>query len=165
MAFLNDLSRGLKITGQTVAQKTKEIGETVQIKSQINTEKETIARLYAAIGKQVFESGNEDEEKKFFTEFASIRKAMDKIAVLEASLTGMDGCIFCTECGARIDKNSKFCMKCGSVIDANKVKLGAAVAEAMRGTANEELEAEHQMVAHQSVGAEQTIDYASNRYI
>ena len=56
MAFLNDLSRGLKVTGQTVAQKTKEIGETVQIKSQINTEKETITRLYAAIGKQIFES-------------------------------------------------------------------------------------------------------------
>ena len=165
MAFLNDLTRGLKVTGQTVAQKTKEIGETVQIKSQINTEKETITRLYAAIGKQIFESGNEEAEKKFFTEFASINKAMKKIAELEASLTGMDGCIFCSECGARIDKNSKFCMKCGTAVDVNKIKLGAAVAEAMRGTANEELEAEHQMVAHQSVGAEQAIDYASNRYI
>ena len=108
MAFLNDLTRGLKVTGQTVAQKTKEIGETVQIKSQINTEKETITRLYAAIGKQIFESGNEEAEKKFFTEFASINKAMKKIA---------------------------------------------------------ELEAEHQMVAHQTIGAEQAIDYASNRYI
>ena len=78
MAFFNDLTRGLKVTGQTVAQKTKEIGETVQVKSQINTEKETITRLYAAIGKQIFESGSEEAEKKFFTEFGSIRKAMKK---------------------------------------------------------------------------------------
>ena len=27
MAFFNDLTRGIKVTGQTVAQKTKEIGE------------------------------------------------------------------------------------------------------------------------------------------
>ena len=162
MAFLNDLSRGLKVTGQTVAQKTKEIGETVQIKSQINTEKETITRLYAAIGKQIFESANEEAEKKFFTEFGSIRKAMNKIAELEASLTGMDGCIFCSECGARIDKNSKFCMKCGAAVDVNKVKLGAAVAEAMRGAEEDTTGAE--FVA-QSAAADTMADYVTNRYV
>ncbi len=162
MAFLNDLSRGLKVTGQTVAQKTKEIGETVQIKSQINTEKETITRLYAAIGKQIFESANEEAEKKFFTEFGSIRKAMNKIEELEASLTGMDGCIFCSECGARIDKNSKFCMKCGAAVDVNKIKLGAAVAEAMRGAEEDTTGAE--FVA-QSAAADTMADYVTNRYV
>ena len=162
MAFLNDLSRGLKVTGQTVAQKTKEIGETVQIKSQINTEKETITRLYAVIGKQIFESANEEAEKKFFTEFGSIRKAMNKIEELEASLTGMDGCIFCSECGARIDKNSKFCMKCGAAVDVNKVKLGAAVAEAMRGAEEDTTGAE--FVA-QSAAADTMADYVTNRYV
>lgn len=162
MAFLNDLTRGLKVTGQTVAQKTKEIGETVQVKSQINTEKETITRLYAAIGKQIFESGSEEAEKKFFTEFGSIRKAMSKIEELEASLTGMDGCIFCSECGARIDKNSKFCMKCGTAVDVNKVKLGAAVAEAMRGSEEDTTGAE--FVA-QSAAADSMADYVGNRYV
>lgn len=162
MAFLNDLSRGIKMTSQTVAQKTKEIGETVQVKSQINTEKETITRLYAAIGKQIFESGSEEAEKKFFTEFGSIRKAMNKIAELEASLTGMDGCIFCSECGARIDKNSKFCMKCGTAVDVNKVKLGAAVAEAMRGDESDTTGAEY---AAQSAAADTMADYVTNRYV
>lgn len=162
MTFLNDLTRGIKVTGQTVAQKTKEIGETVQIKSQINTEKETITRLYAAIGKQIFESGSEEAEKKFFTEFASIRKALNKIAELEASLTGMDGCIFCPECGARIDKNSKFCMKCGTAVDVNKVKLGAAVAEAMRGAEEDTTDA---VFVGESAAAETVADYVTNRYV
>lgn len=162
MAFFNDLTRGLKVTGQTVAQKTKEIGETVQVKSQINTEKETITRLYAAIGKQIFESGSEEAEKKFFTEFGSIRKAMKKIEELEASLTGMDGCIFCSECGARIDKNSKFCMKCGAAVDVNKVKLGAAVAEAMRGVEEDTTGAEF---AGQTAAADTMADYVTNRYV
>ena len=162
MAFFNDLTRGLKVTGQTVAQKTKEIGETVQVKSQINTEKETITRLYAAIGKQIFESGSEEAEKKFFTEFGSIRKAMNKIAELEATLTGMDGCIFCSECGARIDKNSKFCMKCGKPIDTNKIKVGEAVAEAMRGGETDTTEAQY---VAQTAAADTMADYVTNRYV
>lgn len=162
MAFFNDLKRGITVTGQTVAQKTKEIGETVQVKSQINTEKETITRLYAAIGKQIFDAANEEAEKKFFTEFASIRKSMEKIETLEATLTGMDGCIFCSECGARIDKNSTFCMKCGAKIDKNKIKVGEAVAEALRGGETETAEAQF---VGEAAAADSMADYATNRYV
>ena len=90
MAFFNDLTRGIKVTGQTVAQKTKEIGETVQIKSQINTEKETITRLYAAIGKQIFESGNEEAEKKF-------KEASEAYAVLSDPEKEVYRCMYCEE--------------------------------------------------------------------
>lgn len=164
MAFFSDLKKGITVTGQTVAQKTKEIGETVQVKSQINTEKETITRLYAAIGKQIFEAANEESEKKFFTEFASIRKAMNKIEELEATLTGMDGCIFCSECGARIEKNSKFCSKCGKPVDQNKIKVGEAVADALRGKSSysDVVEAEY---AAESVTADVRADYVANRYV
>ena len=87
---------------------------------------------------------------------------MNKIAELEASLTGMDGCIFCSECGARIDKNSKFCMKCGTAVDVNKVKLGAAVAEAMRGAESDTTGAEF---AGQTAAADTMADYVTNRYV
>lgn len=120
MAFFDELTKGIKATSQTVAQKTKEIGETVQIKSQMNTEKETIARLYESIGKQVFELANEEAEEKFTSEFASIRSAMNKIAELESALADMDGCIICQTCGAKIDKASKFCMSCGAPVEVCK---------------------------------------------
>lgn len=164
MAFFNDLKRGLTVTGQTVAQKTKEIGETVQVKSQINTEKETVTRLYAAIGKQVFEAATEEDEKKYFTEFGSIRKALNKIEELETVLTGMDGCIYCPECGARIEKDSKFCSKCGKAIDKNKTKVGEAVADALRGKSSysDVVEAEY---AVQSVTADVSADMAANRIV
>lgn len=127
MAFFDELTRGIKATSQTVAQKTKEISETVQIKSQMNAEKDTIARLYEAIGKQVFESADEAAEQKFVSEFASIRSAMSKLAELEASLADMDGCILCPDCGAKIDKRSRFCMKCGAPVEVSE---GAEAKEA-----------------------------------
>ena len=59
---------------------------------------------------------------------------------------GVGGCIFCSECGARIDKNSKFCMKCGKPIDTNKIKVGEAVAEAIEGAGFKYVSAEHDKI-------------------
>lgn len=127
MAFFDELKKGLSVTGQTVAQKTKEISETVQLKAQLNSEKDAIAKAYAAIGKQVFEAAEADEAEKYAAEFETIRESLEKIAELEAQLTALDGCIYCGECGARIEKNSAFCNKCGAKVvkakeaDSNEV--------------------------------------------
>ncbi len=121
MAFFEDLKRGLTVTGQTVAQKTKEIGETVQVKAAISAEKDNIAKLFAAIGQQVFEEETEIDAERFCTEFGSIKESLDKIEELEAQLSEKDGCIFCAECGARIEKNSAFCSKCGAKVEKKNV--------------------------------------------
>ena len=84
MAFFDELKKGLSVTGQTVAQKTKEISETVQLKAQLNSEKDAITKAYAAIGKQVFEAAEADEAEKYAAEFEAIRESLEKIAELEA---------------------------------------------------------------------------------
>lgn len=174
MAFFDELTRGIKATSQTVAQKTKEISETVQIKSQMNAEKDTIARLYEAIGKQVFESADEAAEQKFVSEFASIRSAMSKLAELEASLADMDGCILCPECGAKIDKRSRFCMKCGAPVEVSEAaeakeaepaeiilasEMETVVeTEAVAETSTEEAEANAEKPAEEPETAEEAIE-------
>lgn len=120
MAFLNDLKKNLTATGQTVAQKTKELTETMQLKSQLNSEKEAMMKAYAAIGKQVFETAAWDDKRKYESEFETINECMETIAELEKKLTELDGCIFCSECGARVDKKSAFCNKCGAKIVKGK---------------------------------------------
>ena len=168
-------------TGKQVAKKTKEITDTVQLKSQIATEKETIERLYASIGKQVFEAGEEEDEKKFFTEFGSIRKSMDKKKELEEELTSLDGCRYCPECGARIEKSSLYCSRCGAKIDKSKMdtesirkKLVKKISRRkrldmeeqmrtqMEGTKEEEQEA--QIIANEieSASADITIDIVNH---
>lgn len=135
MAILNEIGRGLSNTGKQVAKKTKEFSDSMQLKSQINAERETINRLYASIGKQVFKEALEEDEKKFFTEFGSIRKSMKKKAELEAELSNIDGCFFCSQCGARIDKRSIFCNRCGARVD----KANQAAAEALNATLNNQM--------------------------
>lgn len=129
MAFLEEVRRGLTSTGKQVAKKTKEITGTVQLKAQIAAEKETAEKSLAAIGRQVFETASQAEEERFKAEFASVRKSEARIRELEAQLSELDGSIFCSECGARIDKSSVFCSHCGTRVEREPAELSAIAAE------------------------------------
>ena len=100
MAFFTDMKRSLTEAGKQVAQKTKEVSDTVQLKTQISREKEAVNRQYAQIGKKVFEAANAADEEAYSAEFALLR----------------EGFIHCPECGARIEKTAAFCSKCGAKI-------------------------------------------------
>lgn len=129
MAFLDEVKRGLTSTGKQVAKKTKEITSTVQLKSQIALEKEAAAKSYEAIGKKVFDAASDEEEERFKAEFHSIRKSEAKIRELEEQLSEVDGSIFCSECGARIDKSSVFCSHCGTKVEKGNPEISALAGE------------------------------------
>lgn len=75
MSIFDEVKRSISSTGKQVAKRTKEISDAVSIRSQINEEKENVAKLYATVGKKVFQNATEAEEEKFFMEFTSIRAA------------------------------------------------------------------------------------------
>ena len=116
MAFFTDMKRSLTEAGKQVAQKTKEVSDTVQLKTQISREKEAVNRQYAQIGKKVFEAANTADEEAYSAEFALIRESLKTIDELQDKLSTLEGFIHCPECGAKIEKTSAFCSKCGAKI-------------------------------------------------
>ena len=56
MAFLEELGKTLTDTGKEVATKAKALTETIQLKTQISTEKTKLEEAYAAIGRIYYES-------------------------------------------------------------------------------------------------------------
>ena len=116
MAFFTDMKRSLTETGKQVAQKTKELSDTVQLKTQLSREKEALNRQYAQIGKKVFEAANEADEEAYTAEFTLIRESLKTIDELQDKLSTLEGFIHCPECGAKIEKTSAFCSKCGAKI-------------------------------------------------
>ena len=78
----------------------------------------------------------------------------------------MDGCIFCSECGARIDKDSTFCSRCGAKVNKDKLKVGEAVAESMmsqmEGTKEEELETQAVVNEIENASADIAIDMVNH---
>lgn len=126
MAFFTDMKRSLTEAGKQVAQKTKEVSDTVQLKTQISREKEAVNRQYAQIGKKVFEAANAADEEAYSAEFALIRESLKTIDELQDKLSTLEGFIHCPECGARIEKTAAFCSKCGAKI-AEVMPEGAPV--------------------------------------
>lgn len=114
MTFLDDVKRSLTNTGKQMAKRTKEITDTVQLKAQIAGENEKIEKFCAEIGRKVFEKAEEQDEKRFAPEFEFIRDCLAKRDELEKQLADLDGSVFCSECGAKIDKRAKFCSHCGT---------------------------------------------------
>ena len=104
MAFFTDMKRSLTETGKQVAQKTKELSDTVQLKTQLSREKEALNRQYAQIGKKVFEAANEADEEAYTAEFTLIRESLKTIDELQDKLSTLEGFIHCPECGAKIEK-------------------------------------------------------------
>lgn len=95
MAFFTDMKRSLTEAGKQVAQKTKEVSDTVQLKTQISREKEAVNRQYAQIGKRVFEAANAVDEEAYSAEFALIRESLKTIDELQDKLSTLEGFIHC----------------------------------------------------------------------
>ena len=91
MAFFTDMKRSLTEAGKQVAQKTKEVSGTVQLKTQISREKEAVNRQYAQIGKKVFEAANTADEEAYSAEFALIRESLKTIDELQDKLSTLEG--------------------------------------------------------------------------
>lgn len=118
--LFDEVKRGLADTGKQMVKRTRELTDTVQIRAKMAAERENLARLYALVGRQVFEAGNEEWESRFEDEFAQIRKSLKTREELEAELQELEGAGFCPQCGAKTAKNALFCSRCGAKLAPQK---------------------------------------------
>ena len=115
MAFLEELGKTLTDTGKEVATKAKALTETIQLKTQISTEKTKLEEAYAAIGRIYYESNREPEEA-YTKVYDAVKTCRERIAALEIELTQSEGSRICAVCGAKVPKDSLYCGKCGAPI-------------------------------------------------
>lgn len=115
MAFLEELGKTLTDTGKEVATKAKALTETIQLKTQISTEKTKLEEAYAVIGRLYYESNREPEEE-FSKAYEAVKASRERIAALEIELTQSEGSKICAVCGAKVSKDSLYCGKCGAPI-------------------------------------------------
>lgn len=116
MAFFEELSKTLTDTGKGVATKAKALTETIQLRTQISTEKGKLEEAYAAIGKIYYENVREPEEA-YEKLYEAVKASRERIAALEIELTQAEGSKICAVCGAKVSKDSLYCGKCGAPIE------------------------------------------------
>ena len=91
MTFFDEVKRGLASTGKQVINKTRELTDTVQLKTLIAGEKENLLKLYAQIGRQIFDDDQAVDQTRFAREFEQIRKTLARKKMLEEQLSNVDG--------------------------------------------------------------------------
>lgn len=139
MAFLEELGKTLTDTGKEVATKAKALTETIQLKTQISTEKAKLEEAYAAIGRLYYEANHEPEET-YAKAYEAVKASRERIAALEIELTQSEGSRICAVCGAKVPKDSLYCGKCGSPIREEAAESeGAEAAEEEQAAAAEEV--------------------------
>lgn len=112
-SFLEELGKTLADKGKEAADKAREVTEVLQLKAQINSEKNRIKDAYSNIGRLYYEKHKDDEESPYAGEFAVIFECLRRIEKMEEMISKLEGTKTCPECGEKVPKDATFCSRCG----------------------------------------------------
>lgn len=116
MAFLDNMGKKLGEAAQAAAKKSGELVEVTKLNVNINTEEDKIQKLYAQIGKKIYEkyaaSGSIDEEA--IEDCETIKVHEQNAKNLRSKILEIKNLKACTGCGAELERDQIFCSKCGA---------------------------------------------------
>ena len=118
MGFFNDLGKKATETYKSTTDKTNKLAREMRLKSYVNENKNKIQRIYAEIGKKVYEKhveGNISEIEEFIKpELEQISETARKIENMNNEIRAINNLKLCEKCASEIDLNAKFCPRCGA---------------------------------------------------
>ena len=136
MAFLENLGKKVGEAAQAAAKKSGELVEVTKLNVNINSEEDKIQKLYAQIGKVVFEkynaSGIAEDDVQEACE--NIKVHEQNIRTLRDKISEVKGTKQCVGCGADMDKDQIFCSKCGAKNEATHAAAEEPVQKAATTT-------------------------------
>ena len=122
MGFFDDLSRKATETYKNTAEKTNKITKELKLKSLMNENKGKIEKIYADIGKKVYEKHvreeNIDIKAELIEECSKIDALAKEIEDIRTEMLELKDLRICKKCGAEVALEAKFCSKCGCVQEA-----------------------------------------------
>lgn len=117
MAFLEKIGGTLTAKGKDMADKAREIAEVSRLNGQITSQKNTEEKIYAEIGRMVYENRDNWRNLDVSEQLERIDSIQTEIGLLQEELLRVKGVHICGSCGAEIDRNMAFCPKCGFAME------------------------------------------------
>lgn len=116
MSFLENLGKKVGEAAQAAAKKSSELVEVTKLNANINSEEDKIQKLYAQIGRTIFEkfeqTGAAEDAVKEACEQIVAHK--ENIKALREKIAEVKGIKQCINCGAEMERTQLFCAKCGT---------------------------------------------------
>lgn len=124
MGFFDDLSKKASETYKNTAEKTNKLTREMKLKSLINDDKNKIEKIYAEIGKKIYEKHIREEsidiKSELAEECAKIDAYSKEIEDMNMEMLTLKDLRLCKKCAAQISINAKFCPSCGALQEENK---------------------------------------------
>ena len=131
------LGKKLMNLGQDAKSGVQRVGETYQVNNKLNDEKRALNKLYAAIGKHIYQGDEQNPPQGLEDEFAAIKSTLETISQLTEQLNKLKGIVVCPECGREATRDEKFCAGCGSKLPEAEQKLSEKMKQDMKEAAGE----------------------------
>lgn len=117
MGFFDDLTKKASETYKNTAEKTNKITREMRLKSMMNDYKNATEKVYAEIGKKVYEKHIREENIDIKAELAEECSKIDayakEIEDMRMEMLALNNLRLCKVCAAEIPLTAKFCPKCG----------------------------------------------------
>lgn len=116
MAIFDGIGKKISDASHSVAQKGKEMTDSIRINSLISEEEKKVSILYTEIGKKYLSlyEGKYEEEMKVHIE--EVKCSLQKIDDLNSQLLELKATVKCASCGAENPKMAQFCATCGTIL-------------------------------------------------
>ena len=137
MGFFDDLTKKASETYKNTAEKTNKITREMRLKSMMNDYKNATEKVYAEIGKKVYEKHVREENIDIKAELAEECSKIDayakEIEDIRMEMLTLKDLRICKTCASEIPLSAKFCPKCGAKQEEinNKPEEKATVVEAI----------------------------------
>ena len=90
MAFLDDLTKKLSTAADIAVDKAKDLAETGKTKLDIATEEKEVQKLYAQIGKAIYQQEKDNPDSIFAAECYNITERLQRIEQLKQDASADD---------------------------------------------------------------------------
>jgi DNA-directed RNA polymerase subunit M/transcription elongation factor TFIIS len=126
MAFFDKVGQKISQTSQNVAQKTKNMTETMKLNGMVSDEEKHINNAFLQIGKIYYETFGKTPDQLFTELIDGINDSKSKIVVYNDQIKQIKGVVRCPKCGAEVPISSTFCGTCGSPVNTAPAEASVA---------------------------------------
>ncbi|MDO5346535.1 MAG: zinc ribbon domain-containing protein, partial [Lachnospiraceae bacterium] len=108
------LGKKLAQLGQDTKSGVQKMGASYQVNAKLGDEKKALMKLYAAIGREVYQRYEEAPLEGLEDEFSAVKTTQENISKLSEQLGKLKNVVCCSECGKEAARGEQFCSGCGA---------------------------------------------------
>jgi hypothetical protein len=119
MTLINNLGKKLGGIAQNAAKKSGDVVEITKLNLNINSEEDSIKKVFYEMGKYCYEGFERGEvTDEILIEFCNkIKEHKEIICSYNAKINQIKNIVICPSCGSEVEKIYTFCGKCGKELN------------------------------------------------